>query len=203
MAPVAASLERRPSCFGARREDCENALDGQRRDGFLVRHFVPLNQRSFIMAKANPIPDGYTAVTPYLSVRGAAQAIDFYKRVFGAEELVRMPMPGGMVGHAELQIGDARIMLADEMPAFGTRSPRAFGGTPIGLCLYTKDCDVVFHRALQNGATQIRPLQDQFYGDRSGTIEDPFGFIWTIGTHIEDVSPEELQRRMASMPMPA
>ena len=150
----------------------------------------------------NPIPDGYHSVTPYLSIKGASDAIAFYKKAFGAEELVRMPMPDGRVGHAELQIGNSRIMLADEMPEMGdavTKSPRTLGGVTSGLCLYLADCDAVYKRAIDAGATAKRPLADQFYGDRSGVVEDPFGHIWTIATHVEDVSPEEMKKRMAAL----
>jgi PhnB protein len=149
--------------------------------------------------KVKPIPDGYYSVTPYLVVNGADQAIDFYKRAFGAEELMRMPRPDGKVAHAELQIGSSRIMLADEMPEMQHRSPAAFGGTPVSLMLYVQDVDTVFPRALAAGAREIQPLKDQFYGDRSGTLTDPFGHVWTVGTHTEDVSSEEMERRMAAM----
>jgi PhnB protein len=150
-----------------------------------------------------PIPDGYHAVTPYLSIKGAADAIAFYKKAFGAEELFRMPMPDGRLGHAELQIGDSRIMLADEMadvPEALARSPRTLGGVTSGLNVYVADADAVFKRAVEAGATVKRPLTNQFYGDRSGTIEDPFGHLWTIATHVEDLSPEEMEKRMASEP---
>jgi PhnB protein len=146
-----------------------------------------------------PIPDGYHTVTPYLIVNGAAAAIDFYKKVFGAKELMRMPGPGGKVGHAELQIGDSRIMLADEHPDMGAKAPGSFGGSPVGLMLYVEDVDVRFKRAIDAGAKVKKPLADQFYGDRSGTVTDPFGHQWTIATHKEDVSPEEMDRRMKAM----
>jgi PhnB protein len=155
-------------------------------------------------AKPKPIPDGYHAVTPYLSIKGASDAIAFYKKAFGAEELYRLPMPDGRVGHAELQIGDSRLMLADEMPEMGdsiTKSPRTLGGATAGFCLYVADADALFQRAVDAGATAKRPLTNQFYGDRSGVVEDPFGHLWTIATHVEDVSPDELKRRMASMPL--
>lgn len=151
------------------------------------------------MSTVKPIPEGYTAVTAYLSVRGASKAIEFYKKVFGAKELFRMPGPNESIGHAEIQIGDARLMLADEHPAFGNKSPQAYGGTPIGLCLYTESCDQVFAKAVENGAKVVQEPTNQFYGDRSGRIEDPFGFQWTIATHVEDVSPEEMDRRAAAM----
>lgn len=142
------------------------------------------------------IPDGYHTVTPYLVVRGAAKAIDFYVQAFGAREVYRLPAPGGMVGHAELMIGNSRIMLADEMPEWGSKSPHALGGTALGLCIYVKDCDATYQQALGAGASTLRPLQDQFYGDRSGQVLDPYGHQWTIATHLEDVTPREMQRRM-------
>lgn len=145
-----------------------------------------------------PIPDGYHAVTPYLMINEAAKAIDFYKKVFGAQELMRIPGPGGKVMHAELKIGDSIIMLADEHPELDARGPQAYGGTPVSLMLYVADVDDVFKRALLAGAKEVRPLKDQFYGDRSGGISDPFGHQWTLSTHVEDVSSEEMQRRMAA-----
>ena len=144
-----------------------------------------------------PIPEGYHSVTPYLIVTGAASAIEFYKHAFGAKEVMRIPHPDGRVGHAELQIGDSRIMLADEFPEIGARSPMSLGGTPVGIQLYVDDVDAVTARALAAGAKMLRPLKDQFYGDRSGTLNDPFGHQWTISTHKEDISPEEMQRRAA------
>jgi PhnB protein len=146
-----------------------------------------------------PIPDGYHAVTPYLIVRDAARAIDWYKQVLGATELMRLNGPDGRVGHAELRLGDSTIMLADEHPEVGARSPRTVGGTPVSLLLYVEDVDARFNKALAAGATQQRPVKDQFYGDRSGTLEDPFGHVWSLATHIEDVSPEEMSRRMEAM----
>jgi PhnB protein len=145
-----------------------------------------------------PIPEGYHSVTPYLIVTGAASAIEFYKHAFGAKELMRIPHPDGRVGHAELQIGDSRIMLADEFPEMGVRSPMTLGGTPVGIQLYVDDVDAVTTRALAAGAKTLRPVKDQFYGDRSGTLSDPFGHQWTISTHKEDVSLEEMQRRAAA-----
>ena len=146
-----------------------------------------------------PVPVGYHTVTPYLIVSGAAQALDFYKRALGAIEQMRMPGPEGKVMHAEIKIGDSVIMLADEFPEMGARSPQALGGTPVGICLYVPDVDSLFNQAIQAGGKVERPLQNQFYGDRSGTFIDPFGHKWTIATHIEDVSPEEIGRRMAAM----
>jgi PhnB protein len=146
-----------------------------------------------------PIPDGYPRVTPYLYVDGAAAAIDFYAGVLGAVEQVRMPGPDGKVGHAELRIGDSLIMLADEFPEMGARSPRAVGGSPVTIFVYVENVDEVHARALAAGATELSPVQDQFYGDSSCGFEDPFGHRWNIGTHIEDVGPEEMSERMARM----
>jgi PhnB protein len=146
-----------------------------------------------------PIPDGYHTVTPYITVRGAAAALDFYKTAFGAVEVMRFEMPGGGVAHAEIQIGDSKVMLGDENPDFGNKSPQALGGTPGGLCIYVEDCDGVFEKALASGATVMKPMADQFYGDRSGTVIDPFGHAWTIATHVEDVAAEEMQKRMDAM----
>ena len=150
------------------------------------------------MAQVKSIPEGYSTVVPYFSVKGASDAIAYYKKAFGAEELFRMPMPDGKVGHAELKIGNSIVMLADEMdhPDAIAKSPRTLGGITTGLCLYLEDCDAVFKRAVDAGGKVRRPLTTQFYGDRSGTVEDPFGQVWTISTHVEDVSPEEMQRRM-------
>jgi PhnB protein len=144
---------------------------------------------------AKPIPDGYRTATPYLIVKGAAEAIEFYKRAFGATELMRMADPKGRVGHAEIRIGDSVIMLADEYPEMGHRGPRSLGGSSVSILLYLEDVDTVFERALKAGARAQRPVQNQFYGDRSGTLEDPFGHVWTIATHVEDVPEEELKRR--------
>ncbi|MGH2703271.1 MAG: VOC family protein [Actinomycetota bacterium] len=151
------------------------------------------------MADVKPIPDGYPQVTPYLCVDGAAAAIDFYSEVFGAKERMRMASPGGKIGHAELQLGDSLIMLADEHPEMGIRGPGAFGGTPVTISLYVEDVDDVFKRATKAGAKVLRELEDQFYGDRSGQFEDPFGHQWSVATHIEDVSPEEMERRSEAM----
>jgi PhnB protein len=143
-----------------------------------------------------PIPDGYASVTPYLMIKGAAAAIDFYKKVFGAKEQLRVPMPGGRIGHAELKIGDSVIMLADECEESAMKGPQAIGGTPVSLHVYVPNSDAVFATAIAVGAKQIRPMADQFYGDRSGMFSDPFGHVWNVATHVEDVSPEELQRRL-------
>ena len=150
--------------------------------------------------KTNYIPEGYHTATPYLIVNGGGRAIEFYKQAFGAAEVLRMDAPGGKVGHAEIKIGDSHIMLADEHPEMDARSPQTIGGTPVGLALYFEDCDAVFNRAVSLGAKVLKPLQDQFYGDRSGTLEDPFGHMWSIATHKEDVPLEEINRRFeASM----
>ncbi len=144
-----------------------------------------------------PIPDGYHTVTPYLIVRDAARALDFYRQALGAEELFRMPSPDGKVAHAEIQVGTSRIMLGDECPAMNARSAQTIGGSPVGLCVYVEDVDARFAKAIAAGGKQIRPVKNQFYGDRSGTLEDPFGLQWTIATHVEDVPPEELGKRAA------
>ncbi len=143
-----------------------------------------------------PIPDGYHTATPYLIIRDAARALEFYKKAFNAEELFRMAMPNGRIGHAEMRIGNSNIMLADESPENGVRSPQTLGGTPVSLMLYVEDVDARYAQAIAAGAKEHRPVKDQFYGDRSGCITDPFGHQWTISTHKEDVPPEEMGRRM-------
>jgi len=143
-----------------------------------------------------PIPEGYHSVTPYLIVSGAAKAIDFYVKVLGATEVMRLDH-GGKIGHAEIKLGDSHVMLADEFPEMGARSPQSLGGTPVGICLYVPNVDELFNRAVDAGAKVERPVQDQFYGDRSGTIVDPFGHKWTIATHKEDLTPEQIEKRMA------
>ncbi len=145
-----------------------------------------------------PIPDGYAALTPYLIVDGAAAAIDYYQKIFGAIELFRLADPAGKIGHAELMINDSRIMLADEFPTMGARGPGSFGGSPVRMLLYVDDVDATVQRAIAAGAKLVRPVEDQFYGDRAGGLEDPFGHHWHIATHIEDVSPEEMARRAAA-----
>jgi PhnB protein len=146
-----------------------------------------------------PIPDGYHSVTPYLIVDGAAKAIDFYKQAFSATELMRMQQPDGRIGHAEVRIGNSAVMLADAFPEMGAKSPKALGGSSVHLLIYVLDVDKVFARALAAGGKQVKPLQNQFYGDRSGTLSDPFGHQWTVATHVEDVTPEEMKRREAAM----
>jgi PhnB protein len=144
-----------------------------------------------------PIPDGYPRVAPYLIVDGAGAAIDFYKSVLGATERFRMPAPGDKVGHAELEIGDSVIMLADEFPEMDARGPRTVGGTPVSMHVYVEDVDAVFERAIEAGAKALRPVEDRFYGDRSGLFEDPFGHHWDVATHVEDVPPDEMEQRAA------
>lgn len=148
---------------------------------------------------AKPIPDGYHTATPYLVLQNAAGAIEFYKKAFGATELMRLASPGGKIGHAEIKIGDSPIMLADEVPEMGYRGPRALGGSPVSIMLYVEDVDALFNQAVAAGATVRRPVKDEFYGDRSGNLEDPFGHVWTIATHKEDVSPEEIEKRFAAV----
>jgi PhnB protein len=151
------------------------------------------------MAKVQPIPEGYPRVIPYLCVDGANAAIDFYSTVFGAKERMRMSGPDGKIGHAEIEIGDAVIMLADEYPDMGAVGPKTVGGTPVNVMVYVEDVDAAFARAIKGGAKELRAVADQFYGDRSGQFEDPFGHQWYIATHIEDVPPDEMERRAAEM----
>ena len=150
------------------------------------------------MADVKPIPDGYPQVIPYLSVDGASSAIDFYTKVFGAKERMRMAAPDGKIGHAELQIGDSVVMLADVFPEMGGQSPKSIGGTPVSVMVYVEDVDAVFGRALSAGATAEHPVENQFYGDRAGQFVDPFGHKWFVATHVEDVPPEEMAKRAAA-----
>lgn len=147
-------------------------------------------------SNVKPIPDGYHTATPYLILSDAGKAIEFYKHAFGATELMRFPAPGGKIGHAEIKIGDSRIMLADEFPDMGYRGPAAIGGTSVSIMLYVEDVDAVAAQAVSAGAKITKEVKDQFYGDRLGTIEDPFGHIWHISTHKEDVPPDEMDRRV-------
>jgi len=147
---------------------------------------------------AKPIPDDYPRVTPYLYIDGASAAIDFYCAVLGAKERMRMPGPDGKIGHAELELGDSMIMLADQNLDMDVLSPRAIGGTPIAMHVYVEDADSVFEQAIQAGAKALRPIEDQFYGDRSGQFEDPFGHRWNVATHVEDVPPGEMEKRAAA-----
>ena len=146
-----------------------------------------------------PIPEGYPQVIPYLCIQGATKAIDFYSNVFGFEEIVRMGGPDGKIGHAEMKLGDSVIMLSDEVDEMGNKSPQTIGGSPVTVCLYVEDVDTTFKKAIDNGAKEVTPLENQFYGDRSGQFEDPFGHRWNVSTHVEDVSPEEMEKRMAEM----
>jgi len=152
-----------------------------------------------VSPSVSPIPSGYHSVTPYLIVNGATRAIDFYQRAFSATELFRLDGPDGKIGHAEIKIGDSPIMLADEMPDGSYRGPQSIGGTPVSLMVYVEDVDKMFAQAIAAGAKEQRPVKDEFYGDRCGTLIDPFGHIWTIATHIEDVAPGEVDRRFREM----
>jgi PhnB protein len=145
------------------------------------------------------IPEGYRSVTPYLIVKGAVRAIDFYKQAFGATEIMRFPGPNNTIVHAEIKIGDSVVMLSDSPVGGEFRDPQALGGSPIGLMIYVPEVDKTFKNAVSLGAKQSRPVVDQFYGDRSGTLVDPFGHVWTVATHVEDVSPQQMQERMANM----
>jgi len=149
------------------------------------------------MSPVQPIPHGYHSLQPYLHIRDAAQAIDFYTRVFGAQEVLRMPQPDGRLAHAEIRIGDSILMLADEFPERGIHGPRHYGGAPMTLMLYTEDCDALYRNAIAAGSKSLREPTDQFYGDRMAGVEDPFGFQWYIATHVKDVSPEEMKAAMA------
>jgi PhnB protein len=151
------------------------------------------------MATVKPIPEGYPQVTPYLCVNGAAKAIEFYTKVLGAKERMRMPAPNGKIGHAELQIGSSVIMLADEFPEMEFRGPKTIGGTPVTVHVYVEGVDDVFARAVNLGAKPLRPVENQFYGDRSGQFEDPFGHRWNVSTHVEDVPPDEMAKRAAKV----
>lgn len=145
------------------------------------------------------IPKGYHSITPYLIINDAARAIDFYKKAFGAKEIMRMEQPGGKIGHAELKIGDAKIMLADEHPEIDARSPQSYGGTPVGIHLYIKNVDSIVNKAVSNGAKLVNPVENRFYGDRSGTLEDPYGHKWYVSTHIENVSAAQMKKRAAEI----
>ena len=151
------------------------------------------------MAKVKPIPDGYPRVMPYLHINGAAEAIEFYRDIFGAKERMRMAGPDGKVGHAELELGDSVIMLSDEFPEMGASSPKSIGGTPVTVMVYVDDVDTVFARAVEGGATSLRAVEDKFYGDRGGEFEDRWGHRWSVATHIEDVAPDEMARRVAAL----
>lgn len=151
--------------------------------------------------KVKGIPEGYNNLVIYLTIKEAAKAMDFYKKIFGAKEVGRLTMPDGSIAHAELQFGDTRIMMAEENPQWGNQSPQKLGGCPVGLCLYVENVDEVFKQAIAAGCKtdQNMEVKDQFYGDRSGSLIDPFGYKWTIATNIEEVSFEEMQKRMEKM----
>ena len=151
------------------------------------------------MPKAKPVPDGFHTITPYLIVDNAGAAIDFYKNAFNAREIMRMPGPDGRVMHAELQIGDSRVMMSDANPEMGSHDPKSLGGSSVSILLYVDDVDAWAKRAQDAGIKVVRPVEDQFYGDRAGTFEDPFGHSWDIHTNVEEVSPEEMEKRMAAM----
>jgi PhnB protein len=141
------------------------------------------------------IPEGYHALTPYIDIENAAEAIEFYKRAFGAKEKVRMEAPGGKVGHAELEIGDSVLMLADPFPQSSIKTPKELGATTVTLVMYVEDVDAVVQQAVDAGATVTTPVEDKFWGDRFGSVTDPYGHSWSIGTHVEDVSPQEMEER--------
>jgi PhnB protein len=167
------------------------------RSGMFACSIHPLFWRATVAVK--PIPDGYHSITPYLIVKGAAAALDFYKKAFGAQELFRFPGPDGKVMHAEFKIGNSPLMMSDEWPEHGFTGPLTRGGTTVSILIYTENVDAFLDRAITAAVKVLKPLQNQFYGDRSATVADPFGHVWTVATHIEDVSSEELQKRMAAM----
>ena len=148
--------------------------------------------------KVSPIPAGFHSITPYLCIKNAADAIEFYKKAFGAVEVMRMAAPDGRIGHAEIKIGDSHLMISDEYPEMNFRSPQTIGGSPVFLMVYVEDVDAVVQQSIDTGATLQRPIADQFYGDRTGSVEDPFGYTWFLSTHIEDVPLEELEKRAAA-----
>ncbi len=146
-----------------------------------------------------PIPAGHRTVTPYLAIKNGAKALEFYKKAFGATEIYKLMMPDGRLGHAEIRLGDSMVMLSDEFPEFGGKSPETLGGSPVSIHLYVEDVDAFFKKALAAGAKERKPVMDQFYGDRSGQLEDPFGHLWWVATHKEDIAPEEIQKRLLAM----
>ena len=166
-----------------------------RRDGWRVHSGVAAEEHGVVKAQ----PDGYPTMSALLTIDGAAEAIGFYIEVFGATERIRIAMPGGLIAHAELQIGDSVVMVADEFPDGGFFGPAKYGGTSVGIAVYVDDVDATFAKAIEAGANPVRQSQDQFHGDRSGIFDDPWGHRWSVATHIEDVSPEEMQRRWAEM----
>jgi PhnB protein len=151
------------------------------------------------MSPVKSIPDGHRTVTPYLAIKNAAKALEFYQKAFGATETYKLTLPDGRVGHAEIRLGDSVIMLADEFPEYGGKSPQSLGGSPVSIHLYVEDVDAFFKRALAAGARERKPVMDQFYGDRSGQLEDPFGHLSWVATHKEDIAPSEMQKRVQAM----
>jgi PhnB protein len=149
--------------------------------------------------EVSPVPQGHRTVAPYLSVKDGASALDFYRRAFGATEVYRLLLPDGRLGHGEIRLGDSIVMLSDEFPEFGHKGPQSLGGTPVSIHLYVDDVDAFFKKAVAAGAIERKPVMDQFYGDRSGQLEDPFGHLWWVATHKEDIAPEELQKRAAAL----
>jgi PhnB protein len=150
-------------------------------------------------SKVKPIPEGQRSVTPYLTIKSAAEALEFYKKAFGATERYRLMMPDGRLGHAEIALGDSVVMLSDEFPEYGGKAPEALGGSPVCIHLYVEDVDAFVKKAVSAGASVRKPVMDQFYGDRSGQLEDPYGHLWWVGTHKEDVAPDEMQKRVQEM----
>jgi PhnB protein len=151
------------------------------------------------MSNVKAIPAGHRTVTPYLAIKNAAKALEFYKTAFGATESYKLMMPDGRLGHTEIRLGDSMIMLADEFPEYGGKAPETLGGSPVSIHLYVEDVDAFFKKALAAGARERKSVMDQFYGDRSGQLEDPFGHLWWVATHKEDIAPEEMQKRVAAM----
>jgi PhnB protein len=150
-------------------------------------------------SNVKPIPDGHHTVAPYLAIKNAVGALEFYKKAFGATETYKLIVPDGRLGHAELRLGDSLIMLSDEFPEFGGKAPEALGGSPVSIHLYVEDVDAFVKRAVAAGAREVKPVADQFYGDRSGQLEDPYGHLWWVATHKEDVAPEEMQKRVRAL----
>jgi len=150
-------------------------------------------------SKVKPIPDGHHTVAPYLAIKNAVSALEFYKKAFGATETYKLIVPDGRLGHAEIRLGDSLIMLSDEFPEFGGKAPEALGGSPVSIHLYVEDVDAFVKRAVAEGARVLKPVADQFYGDRSGQLEDPYGHLWWVATHKEDVAPEEMQKRVRAL----
>ena len=150
-------------------------------------------------SKVKPVPDGHRTVAPYLAIKNAVSALEFYQKAFGAKETYRLVLPDGRLGHAEIRLGDSLIMLADEFPEFGGKAPESLGGSPVSIHLYVEDVDAFVKRAVAEGARLLKPVADQFYGDRSGQLEDPYGHLWWVATHKEDVAPEEMQKRVRTL----